>query len=1504
MKILGFTRWLVVVSGLICLAHPGSARAQGVYREMWTNLTTSLGNTLTALTNTTYNPNWPNNPVAAYTRVFTNCETETNILDNYGQRLRTFVVPPTSGAYTFWIASDDMSQLFLSADEHPSNMTAIASVASWANPREWGREPNQQSSPVTLQAGRRYYLEAIMQEGGGGDNLCVRWRLPNGAIEEPIRASSAAGTRLIPCTGVHTPPGFFFQPTNTTVAESFSATFSLLATNQAPLTYQWQRSGTNLPGATQSVLVVSNTSYLADNGRFFRCVVSNASGTVTSSPATLTVVADITPPSLVSAINQDQTRINLVFSEPLEIDSATNAANYAVSGGVTMQGAALLGAHTVSLTVTPLTLSNNYTVTVNQVRDRASIPNTIATNSQISFQAQAFGLTDRPLIGPFLNGVMPESAPLLSANWMVVPAYTNLVFTNALGFASVPGTNLNCVWEREGRVWFFPTNLDTTEKWLVLDLSNQCQGWDDSGLLGLAFHPGFATNGYVFCSYTWVTPGTVVGSPTTRPPEYVPGKYHDRISRFTLTNGAFPLASELVFVDQTGDSVWHNGGGMFFHLTNGFLYWADGDDERSNPQIITNKLFAGVFRIDVDRRGGSISHPIPRQPANGTTANYYIPNDNPFVGQANVLEEFFCLGLRSPHRMTIDPPTGRIYIGDVGAGLREEISRLEAGESGLNLQWAHVEGFQGTMPGTYIGTSKPPILDYTHSEGAAVIGGYVYRGSEFATALGGRYIFGDNISRTIWVMDESTTPATKLPIGVLPKGDGPNSGSDYTGLSSFGLDANNEIYLCQMSSIGGRIYKLAVAGQSASRPLPTLLSETGAFTNLATLAPNPGLVPYAVNSPLWSDAAIKTRWMALPTNTFINFASTGEWAFPNGTVFMKHFELGINETNPALRRRLETRLLVQDTNGMVYGATYKWRLDNSDADLVNTLTNEDIVITTATGTRTQVWSYPGRQDCLSCHTIPSGGVLGVKTRQLNSDFHYPATGLTDNQLRAWNHVGLFSVPISDAVIPGYAKMVAVTDTNATLELRVRSYLDANCAHCHRPGGGVNAFFDARFDTPLTNQGIINGAVLNNLGISSARVVVPSNPAASILYLRDNNVAGIKMPPLAKNTIDTDAVMVLEQWINSLVVTVPPFTAWYQFEGNALDTSGSGHHGTPNNVSYVAGKEGAQAAQFNGTGSYVSIPRSIQDDFTVAMWVKTTDTAGAAGAQWWSGKGLVDGEVNGGGADWGTAIVNGKFVLGVGSTGGDTTLASSGNINDGTWHHVAATRDNTSGAMTVYVDGVLRGSGTGPTGSRTFPLSLRIGSLQTANNFLNGTLDDVRLYDRVLTAAEIAALNGTPPAAPAGVAAFAGDATVVLNWNASATATSYHVKRSLTSGGSFTTVATNASLVFTNAGLSNGMLYYFVVSALNASGEGANSIEVSARPTSSAPAQLGHVASGSQLQLTWPADHTGWLLQSQTNSLATGLGTNWSNVANSTQTNQMTLPVNATSGAVFFRLVRP
>jgi hypothetical protein len=161
-----------------------------------------------------------------------------------------------------------------------------------------------------------------------------------------------------------------------------------------------------------------------------------------------------------------------------------------------------------------------------------------------------------------------------------------------------------------------------------------------------------------------------------------------------------------------------------------------------------------------------------------------------------------------------------------------------------------------------------------------------------------------------------------------------------------------------------------------------------------------------------------------------------------------------------------------------------------------------------------------------------------------------------------------------------------------------------------------------------------------------------------------------------------------------------------------------------------------------------------------------------------------------------------------------------------------------------------------------------------------------------------------PSVPTGLSAVAGDAQVALSWSAATGATSYKIKRSLTSAGGYTTIATNASPAFTNTGLSNGTLYYFAVSAVNIFGESTMSAQVSARPTSSAPVSIGVTNASGQLQLSWPADHTGWQLQSQINSPGVGLSTNWANVPASAQTNLLTVPLSPNEGSVFFRLVRP
>jgi hypothetical protein len=163
---------------------------------------------------------------------------------------------------------------------------------------------------------------------------------------------------------------------------------------------------------------------------------------------------------------------------------------------------------------------------------------------------------------------------------------------------------------------------------------------------------------------------------------------------------------------------------------------------------------------------------------------------------------------------------------------------------------------------------------------------------------------------------------------------------------------------------------------------------------------------------------------------------------------------------------------------------------------------------------------------------------------------------------------------------------------------------------------------------------------------------------------------------------------------------------------------------------------------------------------------------------------------------------------------------------------------------------------------------------------------------------------TIPAAPAGLTATNGDAQVSLKWNAVTNATSYFVKRSPVSGGSDTNVSGSATTNFTAASLVNGTRYYFVVTATNSAGESAVSSEVNARPTSSVATNLTLSSESGTLTISWPADHTGWKLQTQTNTSGAGLGTNWVDLGNDTQTNQTTILVTSTNGSVFFRLAHP
>lgn len=280
---------------------------------------------------------------------------------------------------------------------------------------------------------------------------------------------------------------------------------------------------------------------------------------------------------------------------------------------------------------------------------------------------------------------------------------------------------------------------------------------------------------------------------------------------------------------------------------------------------------------------------------------------------------------------------------------------------------------------------------------------------------------------------------------------------------------------------------------------------------------------------------------------------------------------------------------------------------------------------------------------------------------------------------------------------------------------------------------------------------------------------------------------------------------------------------------ASDASGNGNNGTVSGASWKSGGRLNGCLSFNGAGSSVQITNPVSADFSIAFWVKTTQTAGSG--QWYQGAGLVDGDTPGYANDFGAALCGGQFCFGVGNP--DISIRSSALINDGAWHHCAATRQQGTGSICVYVDGVLQATGSGNENSLNASSRLLFGAIASGGGYFNGSLDDVKIFNRALSSNEVAAVYCNvfaACAAPTHLSAQGGAGQVRLSWWENSAVTSYKVKRSLVSGGPYTTLTNVTGATFTDANVVSNRTCYYVVSALNAVTESADSAEACASPS--------------------------------------------------------------------------
>ena len=740
----------------------------------------------------------------------------------------------------------------------------------------------------------------------------------------------------------------------------------------------------------------------------------------------------------------------------------------------------------------------------------------------------ALALLASPLSAQWHPSPFPATPP--TAGFVLQSAFPELSFPRPdrlVGLTANAGRLF--IVERGGRVYVI-TNLARPTKTLFLNLSADVWVRGDSGLLGLAFHPDGRS------LFTW-------SDETNR----AAGNLVNRLARWTVDpanpNRVIP-GSKTLLLEQVDRDPYHSGGDIQFG-PDGYLYVPLGDEgsmngRLGNAQRIDGNFFSAVLRIDVDSRPGSLA-PNPHPAVIG---GYRIPPDNPWVGATSfngkpvdpgkVRTEFWAVGFRNPHRISFDWETGNLYADDVGNTRWEEFNRIVKGG---NYGWNWMEGPEVTrFPEVPPPAQRPPvnlqepIWSYPHTAiappgsdprfvGNCAIGGFVYRGSRYPS-LNGKYICGDWANKHVWAI-------TLGPQVIVER-----IASTDTGVNAFGLHPETGEILT-VSFENGFIGRLVPAPDP--EVLPPTLSATGVFADVATLTPAAGVLPYEVAAPFWSDFAVKSRWFFLPPGRTISRTDTDEWAFPSGTVWIKHFDLPVVRDSTQTRR-IETRFFIKTDEGG-YGLTYRWRPDQSDADLVSDAGLDTTFPVEDSGTLiSQLWHYPARVECMTCHNPSAGFALGFSTRQLNVPVSVGSSG-TVNQLLGLTGLGVFSPGFSS--VAGLPRLSRPLDESVPLEHRFKSYTDANCAYCHHAGGPGRGDWDGRFEVPLADSGIVNGAVTGDLGITNAFVVAPGDPARSILYRRIADMAGPQqpaeyhMPPLSTHQRYDAGVQLVSRWITSL-----------------------------------------------------------------------------------------------------------------------------------------------------------------------------------------------------------------------------------------------------------------------------------------------------------------------------------------------------------------------------------